>query len=158
MANNYYRCEDCGRLVDSDDAQHIGSNIYCGDCAPSRIAIHDYGYKPAPKFYGSANSNAPFMGVELEVDHGSKCTDCARTLTKLNKPDVLLYCKHDGSLDEGVEIVTHPMTLEYHMNEMKWKDIISTLRDTTSNLMMPVHVDSMFTTAKKPWVMNGMLL
>ena len=35
-----------------------------------------------------------------------------------------LYCKHDGSLDDGFEMVTHPMTLDYHRKEMPWKKIL----------------------------------
>lgn len=36
-----------------------------------------------------------------------------------------LYCKHDGSLDDGIELVTHPMTLTYHMDEMPWARVLS---------------------------------
>ena len=35
-----------------------------------------------------------------------------------------LYCKHDGSLDDGFEMVTHPMTLAYHQAEMPWAAIL----------------------------------
>ena len=35
-----------------------------------------------------------------------------------------LYCKHDGSLSDGFELVTHPMTLRYHMDKMPWKKIL----------------------------------
>ena len=35
-----------------------------------------------------------------------------------------LYIKTDGSLDEGLELVTHPMTLEYHLNEMPWAEVL----------------------------------
>lgn len=34
-----------------------------------------------------------------------------------------IYIKTDSSLDEGFEIVTHPMTLDYHMNNMPWEDV-----------------------------------
>jgi len=34
------------------------------------------------------------------------------------------YCKHDGSLDDGFEVVTHPMSLEYHMREMPWQRVL----------------------------------
>ena len=36
----------------------------------------------------------------------------------------LIYCKSDGSIDDGFEIVSHPMTMEYHMNEMPWADVL----------------------------------
>lgn len=124
MSNHYYRCLDCRRLVEGDEAIHIGENVYCEDCAPSNRDIHDYGYKPTANFFGGLDMNAAFMGVELEVDKGGDEDDCAHALTELNRPTELFYCKHDGSLDEGIEIVTHPMTLRYHMTEMKWREVI----------------------------------
>ena len=36
-----------------------------------------------------------------------------------------LYCKHDGSLSDGFELVTHPMTLQYHENQMPWAEILA---------------------------------
>ena len=36
----------------------------------------------------------------------------------------MAYCKHDGSLDEGFEIVTHPMTLDFHLHRMPWERIV----------------------------------
>ena len=35
-----------------------------------------------------------------------------------------LYIKSDGSLDCGMELVTHPMTLQYHMEQMPWKNVL----------------------------------
>ena len=35
-----------------------------------------------------------------------------------------IYIKTDGSLDDGMEIVTHPMTLNYHINQMPWQEIM----------------------------------
>ena len=39
-----------------------------------------------------------------------------------------LYCKHDGSLSNGFELVTHPMSLEYHQEEMPWPEVLRTAR------------------------------
>ena len=36
-----------------------------------------------------------------------------------------MYIKHDGSLDDGFECVTHPMTLDYHINQMPWRAILN---------------------------------
>ncbi len=35
-----------------------------------------------------------------------------------------IYCKHDGSLEDGFEIVTHPMSLEYHEKHMPWAAVL----------------------------------
>ena len=37
----------------------------------------------------------------------------------------LIYCKHDGSLDDGFEIVTHPMSLDWHLHQMPWEAILN---------------------------------
>ena len=36
-----------------------------------------------------------------------------------------IYIKHDGSLEDGMEIVTHPMTLGYHLAEMPWGTVVA---------------------------------
>ena len=81
----------------------------CVDCyhLHMRGGIHDYYYKPAPIFYG----NGPrFFGVELEIDGAGEDSDNARELLNVGNPYDLehIYCKHDGSPEDGIEIVSHP--------------------------------------------------
>ena len=45
-------------------------------------------------------------------------SNAQKLLDIANKNAENLYIKTDGSLNEGLELVTHPMTLEYHLNEM----------------------------------------
>lgn len=47
-----------------------------------------------------------------------------RVLDIANSGRELIYCKHDGSLNDGFEIVTHPMTLDFHENNMPWAEIM----------------------------------
>ena len=62
------------------------------------------------------------FGVELEIDEGGTVNSNAEKLLDIaNANAENLYIKTDGSLDEGLELVTHPMTLEYHLNEMPWE-------------------------------------
>jgi len=56
-----------------------------------------------------------FLGVELEIDKGGMTDKNAKQVIDfLGEQNV--YCKHDGSLESGFEIVTHPCTYEYHKN------------------------------------------
>ena len=65
-----------------------------------------------------------YMGVELELDRGGEIDSNAERLLDIANADCTkLYIKRDGSLDEGMELVTHPMSLDYHCNEMPWEDI-----------------------------------
>ncbi len=49
-----------------------------------------------------------------------------------------LYIKRDGSLDCGMELVTHPMTPGYHMKKMPWGEILEEARSMgyTSHMAM----------------------
>ena len=121
---NYTTCEDCGALLHTDDACYDDSDYpYCHNCYEKlqQALIKSYNYKPEPIFFGSGTL---FMGVELEIDNGGDDSDNADTLLMIaNRTGEHVYCKHDGSLSDGFEIVSHPMTLEYHTNEMNWLDI-----------------------------------
>ena len=129
--NDFYtECEGCGRLIHIDNAHYFDDEPdypYCRRCYENRSSgeyIHDYSYKPEPIFYGDSNR---YFGVELEIDCGghddSHAEELADIANSYNKQRI--YIKHDGSLNDGMEIVTHPMTLEYHQNEMPWSEIMS---------------------------------
>ena len=63
--------------------------------------------------------------MELEIDETGEDSDTARRLLAIaNQGQPPLYCKHDGSLDDGFEPVTHPMSLSYHRTEMPWEALL----------------------------------
>ena len=125
----YENCTDCGTLLRREDCYYTDGDDdrpYCPDCyrkVEEKAAIHDYGYKPAPQFCGDGSR---FFGVELEIDEGGEDRSNAATLLDIANSDGLahIYCKHDASLDDGFEIVTHPMTLSYHLSDMPWEDVL----------------------------------
>ena len=123
--NHFERCTTCNALIRRGDTFFRGDEPYCQDCYHSvcdRDAIHDYYYKPTPIFYGDDNR---FFGVELEIDGAGEDSDNAAEILHIaNAEHPLAYCKHDGSLDEGFEIVTHPMTLDFHLHNMPWVRIV----------------------------------
>lgn len=62
--------------------------------------------------------------MELEIDGAGKDDDYATEILDIaNMRDDHIYIKTDGSLDDGMEIVTHPMSLEYH-KDFCWEDIM----------------------------------
>lgn len=125
----YVSCERCGTLILQEDACYESDDDdtpYCDHCHRENETIHNYYYKPEPIFYGSGPR---YFGVELEVDGGGEDYRNARTvLEKANAQEEYAYCKHDGSLDNGFEIVTYPMSLEYQCNHMPWENVISSLK------------------------------
>ena len=123
---SYTRCEGCGCIVSNDEANYVDGDDYpyCDECYRKleEEPIKSYGYKPEPIFYGSGNL---FYGVELEIDKGGERGDYAEEiLNTANAHNLHLYAKHDGSIDDGFELVSHPMTLEYHTNTMNWSDVM----------------------------------
>lgn len=114
----YTTCEECGRIIHCDDAEYDDyENSYCCNCY-TESPIRDYSYKPSPIFYGDGNR---YFGVELEIDVGGKSRSNAdKLLYTANYNCENIYIKSDGSLNDGMEIVTHPMSLDYHRKEMPW--------------------------------------
>lgn len=121
----FYICEDCGGFVHHDCVYWIDDTLYCEECYHNNSYIHEYGYKPYPIFHGEGNR---LLGVELEVDRGGYNQSVAREVIDILGDD-FVYCKYDGSLDDGFEIVSHPATLDYHMQSMNWGEVLDYLRD-----------------------------
>lgn len=126
---HYVNCSRCGALLHDDDAYYSrydpdNEEPLCYSCYEHRSqgAIHAYSYKPDPIFYGAGKR---YFGVELEIDCGGESDESAHALLEItNASNERAYCKHDGSLNEGFEIVTHPMTLSYHQDFMPWREML----------------------------------
>lgn len=125
---HYTTCTECGSIILNSDAYYLdeSDSPYCENCFANHSDthyIHDYYYRPEPVFFGCDESL--YMGVELEIDEGGEYDECAADIfNTANLTDDHVYIKHDGSLNEGMEIVTHPMTLSYHKKTMPWKEIL----------------------------------
>ena len=127
--DEYNNVDDDYSYCDSCAMRYCG---YCGDCSMyhfeedrdsydcdfggsgSSHLVNNYSYKPSPIFFGTT-SDRLFMGLELEVDKASSREDFhAGAEWVQEKFGDLVYMKTDGSLSSyGLEIVTHPMTLDY---------------------------------------------
>ncbi len=127
--HSYTTCERCGRIIHTDDAYYDEEDddvplcYRCHHYAQQDKAIRDYYYRPEPLFYGEG---LRYFGVELEVNEAGERSSNARTILELANQGGLehLYCKHDGSLNDGFEMVTHHMTLAYHQGHMPWADVL----------------------------------
>ena len=120
---DYVRCADCDRILRRDRAYWDDGDAYCSSCWDDHCSvIHEYSYTPDLVFHGKGLRH---FGVELEIDGGGTDRYNAEKLLNIANADAEnLYIKTDGSLDDGLELVTHPMTLEYHLNEMPWATVL----------------------------------
>ncbi len=125
---HYTHCSSCGCVLHVGDAYYLDDDDepYCASCCHDRNepqTINDYNYKPDPIFYGTGDR---FFGVELEIDGAGECSSNAERILETAHRNGLeyIYCKHDGSLEDGIEIVTHPMSPVFHQHEMPWQAIL----------------------------------
>lgn len=122
--SRFYICDDCGGFVHHTCVYWNDDTPYCDECYCNNSYIHEYGYKPYPIFHGEGNR---FLGVELEVDRGGYNQGVAGEVIGILGDD-FVYCKYDGSLDDGFEIVSHPATLEYH-SQVDWGGVLDYLSE-----------------------------
>jgi hypothetical protein len=132
MSGSYQTCE-CGDEVLCHHC-HEEEGWYCScmsdheddDDSDSNF-IHNYDYKPIPIFYPPIKRPMTlYLGVEEEVDRVQDREGLCEDLFTISNGEELFYLKRDGSLSDegGLEIVTHPMTINYHRTKMVWKEII----------------------------------
>lgn len=122
-------CEDCGKIIDNKDYYYIDDYPYCCRCYYKNKyykGIHDYDYNPKPVFHGEGNV---FLKVEIGVDKGGYLDVNAEKILDVanNEHEERLYIRHNDKLKNGFVLVSHPMTLDYHIKIMPWKDIIDKL-------------------------------
>jgi hypothetical protein len=66
---------------------------------------------------------------------------------RFNRPQPWFYLKHDGSLDNGFELVTEPASYEAHKKLLPWKKVLEFMKgqgidsDDTSTCGLHVHVN-----------------
>jgi hypothetical protein len=118
FSENYSSCDDCGENYRIED----GRQCDCDSCddrvqAPRRVnsdLIESYSFKPVPVFKGKNSPKNPFIGFESEIEATRETrARLAQIVREYFGPNEL-YMKEDGSLTNGLEIVSHPMTLKAH--------------------------------------------
>jgi hypothetical protein len=123
-SDRYFTCPGCHGVFNVDEGTYLDDEYFCYECADERAmysCIMSYSYKPEPIFFGGHAG----YGVELEIDDGDDKEEAARDIQTVAGNHI--YIKEDGSLSyNGMEIVTHPATLDYHVNEFPWDDICDT--------------------------------
>lgn len=140
----YHTCSECGDVVETLRDSCVCESCYESNCDSADNIINSYGYKPDPVFFGEGDR---FFGVELETepcDEGNKDVDMVREVK--DYVSEWAYLKHDGSLgDGGFELVTHPMTLENHIEKFT-PELFRTIRDsnyvshTNGNCGLHIHI------------------
>jgi len=167
-----FTCEDCGEVMSqrsynyySMDHGSVCENCHdnydwCSECSElenncvcSSSVIHSYSYKPYPVFHwGSSEDHnvrgTLFFGIELETEcrGGADRNDIADFLYYKSNLEEDYYLKEDGSLDYGIEIVSHPRTLTSWTEFKEFGELLTQLRErdvrawNTSSCGLHVHM------------------
>lgn len=111
--DDYYYCDECGEYFHY--SEYNSDEERCYECAPASL-IKSYHHGEDLEFYGDAPHGARWRGIgcELEIDRDCRDADderdCVDALEELAGGHI--YYEHDGSLEKGFEIITHPHTIE----------------------------------------------
>lgn len=156
-------CNECGYLVPASQVR----DGCCRQCHPAQI--HDYSYKPKPKFFHLENEKTNlYYGIELEIDQEIPCCDedddeedyelreeAEENLENIKNRLPLscreIYLKNDSSLsDYGVEIVTHPLSYQYFLKKFPIREICNIAKENgfkshdTNTCGLHVHISKKY--------------
>lgn len=117
-------CSNCGQDVRDNDIifDEITEEYFCTYCYNElqnerTSVIHPYHSNKRPELdFHRTTSDLPnplYFGVELEIDGGGEDNDKARTILE-DLGTEHAFAEHDGSLNNGFEIVTQPFTYKYY--------------------------------------------
>jgi hypothetical protein len=152
-----------------------GRGRLCAHCREERRnaarVIHDYSYKPVPNFItvDPVDHNLTtkiFEGLEQEVEcpdnenneededdddyegeeRGTPPIYGKKIIKRFLEPKKWFYLKHDGSIGNGFELVTHPASLSGHYS-LPWKELCAYYKrlgiraDDTSTCGLHIHTN-----------------
>ena len=164
-------CDSCGDDIDSGYECSDDGDTICQNCYDNRIEereqynerdseyISDHDYRPSPLFHNDNGRKSAqqvtigsmpkiYFGIEIETEAtsgGAYPSDGAELISDLCRG--LVYCKADGSLNNGFEIVTHPMSFGFVKNHTDnlWDGLNKLRRKgfrawTTSTCGLHIHI------------------
>jgi hypothetical protein len=131
------QCHECGGDSWDFAGEHHDDDVYfCVSCVETRRSIHEYYYKPSKIYFhkgkkeGKVTNQALHFGFELEVEcrYSAIGQQAMAELIKEKFGSDYVYIVHDGSIDHGIEVVSHPFTWEEFREQTHWDDLLLFLR------------------------------
>ena len=125
-------CVNCGRKTDKHNI--MPTSEACIECAHI-YQKHEWNYKPESFIPLGDSTNKLLFGIELEVFVGDVHKDKAEYSPHIVMSELMnaadswgeeqLYFMHDGTVDPGFEVVTHPMTWRKLDEHKLWRVVDS---------------------------------
>jgi len=136
-------CLECTDYCESCDTRRWESE----ECSCEEGGIRQYSFKPTARFHGD-DAHGTYLGLELEIERRSAGLASLIDNTEIAFPSGF-YFKHDGSLDHGVEMVSHPASLDVWQQRLpRLTEILDSARSygmrswNTSTCGIHVHVSA----------------
>ena len=136
LDENFFRCASCGDYYNNDlacSSHRFYGEYVCEACYGDEggDVIHDYHDGPRPLNWDTCKSYSDiydlrrktlFVGVELELAEGGEDSVYAQKIVDAAgySVDQSLICEHDGSLDDGFELISTTADVDYHINYYGW--------------------------------------
>lgn len=138
--SNWHECEVCGEYWDDDrwdqccevspEHDEYDEDCGCEQCQAVGNYVHNYSFQPSPRFLSVGperrvvdnQDRTLYMGFELELNATDDNLLSASRMVYQAVGDTA-YLKSDSSIGYGFELVTHPMTLDYAMQQFNWDAI-----------------------------------
>ncbi len=125
---------EVGPACDCWYCEHCDSTFRAGrqcDCEPENGGLRDYNERAEDilSFYpprGNKNQALLYLGVELEIECKRDQETTMNDLRDSGELDQWVIGKSDGSLTEGVEIVTAPSVLKVHQTH--WTNVLEKVK------------------------------
>lgn len=160
----YVFCDYCNELYHVEDTEQCDYGIICNNCIERNTndvaRLREYSFKPKIDVHYATNedkNNKLFFGFELETEMArspySRDEFCKKMHEEINvklcNGRVLIYFKSDSSLRSGVEIVSHPFTIDYFYENINiFKRIVEYAKelnykshDTNGRCGLHVHIN-----------------
>ena len=115
------RCVACGNRFDpEEEATDVEEDRQlCPHCRKREFVLPYHHYTPKLDFWKMPNERTNlYFGMEIEADNGGESRSTAKQVVRQMNTEPgkwFMYVTHDGSLRNGIEMVTAPCTLKYHL-------------------------------------------
>lgn len=122
--NDFFFVEDLGeyfsKCKQNDFFRANNGKWYSSREVAPLCGVHPYGFKPTPRFQGEGKK---YLGLEMEFHRCGESNSRADAI--INNLNQIMYAKHDGSLRDGMEFITHPCTPEFHLQQVDYDGFIN---------------------------------
>lgn len=120
MTNQPHICTRCGSHVPESELYTFDGHALCLHCLEENTVLCR---ECGERIWWEDNAGTEDVPLcqNCYDERYTSCCDCGTLLHIANANGERMYIKHDGSLDDGLELVTHPLSLAEHLHRFPWE-------------------------------------